>query len=265
MEYGDDATPEPGLLVERDGAVVTLRFNRPRQRNAFDWPVRHLLIDALTSAGEDPSVRIVVITGDRIAFSSGGDLGEMAPGAPDTPEKLAAGLRITELVSTIPKPVVAAVQGHAAGAAFGIAMACDLVFAADNALFSPSFALIGLSTDLSASYWLPRALGLPRAKDILLSGRPLDASAAWDAGLVSAVWPVDEFEGRLAERVDALAVGPTRAFAAIKRLTNASFSRTLREQTEEEIREQVELVASADHAEGVAAFLARRPPRFEGR
>jgi 2-(1,2-epoxy-1,2-dihydrophenyl)acetyl-CoA isomerase len=265
MDGVENDITEPGLLRERAGGVVTLRFNRPRQRNAFDWPVRHLLIDALGAASADPDVRVVVITGDRVAFSSGGDLGEMSPGAEDTPDKLAAGLTITELISTMPKPVVAAVQGHAAGAAFGIAMACDLVFAADNALFSPSFALIGLSTDLSASYWLPRALGLPRAKDILLSGRPLDAAAAYDAGIVSAVWPVDEFESRLAERVEELAAGPTRAFAAIKRLTNDSFARTLREQTAEEIREQVELVSSADHAEGVAAFLERRSPRFEGR
>lgn len=265
MDGDESPTAEPGLLVDRDGGVVTLRFNRPPQRNAFDWPVRHLLIDALGAAAADPAVRVVVITGDRIAFSSGGDLSEMSPGARDTSEKLAAGLMITELISTMPKPVVAVVQGHAAGAAFGIVLACDLVFAADNALFSPSFALIGLSTDLSTSYWLPRALGLPRAKNILLSGRPLDAAAAWDAGIVSAVWPVDEFESRLAERLEALAAGPTRAYAAMKRLTNASFSRTLREQTEEEIREQVELVSSLDHAEGVAAFLERRPPRFEGR
>lgn len=255
---------EPGLLVSSDAGVMTLRFNRPRQRNAFDWPVRHLLIDALGRAAVDTGIRVVVLAGDRVAFSSGGDLGEMAPGAADTPDKLAAGLTITELISTMPKPVVAAVQGHAAGAALGIALACDLVYAADNALFSPSFALIGLSTDLSTSYWLPRALGLPRAKDILLSGRPLDAAAAFDAGIVSAVWPVDEFEERLAERIAELAAGPTRAYGAMKRLTNNSYSRTLREQTEEEIREQIALVSSADHAEGVAAFLEHRPPRFTG-
>ena len=265
MDSAENLPAEPGLLVERTAGVVTLRFNRPRQRNAFAWPVRHLLIEALGAAAADPEVRVVVLAGDRVAFSSGGDLGEMSPGAEDTPDKLAAGLTITELIATMPKPVVAAVQGHAAGAAFGIALACDLIYAADNALLSPSFALIGLSTDLSASYWLPRALGLPRTKEILLSGRPLDAAAAFDAGIVSAVWPVDEFEERLATRVAELTAGPTRAFAAIKRLTNDSYARTLREQTAEEIREQVELVSSADHAEGVAAFLERRPPRFEGR
>lgn len=256
---------EPGLLVDRHDGVVWLRFNRPRARNAFDWAVRRLLIDALTAAADDPGTRAVVLAGDRVAFSAGGDIREMTPGAADTPAKLAAGGRIIELIATMPAPVIAAVQGHAAGAGFSIATACDLIYAADNALFSPSFALIGLSTDLSASYWLPRALGLPRAKEILLTGRALDAAAALELGIVSDVWPVNEFDARLATRVAELAAGPTRAYASIKRLLNESYGRTLPEQVAAEIVDQVALVSSADHAEGVRAFAERRPPRFEGR
>lgn len=256
---------QPGLLVERCDGVVWLRFNRPQARNAVDWPVRHLLVDALSAAADDPGTRAVVIRGDAVAFSAGGDIKEMTPGAPDTPDKLAAGGEIIQLIATMPAPVVAAVQGHAAGAGFSIATACDLIYAADNALFSPSFALIGLSTDLSASYWLPRALGLPRAKEILLSGRALDAAAALELGLVSAVWPLAEFEARLSERVQEIATGPTRAFASIKRLVNASFGNTLAEQISAEIADQVPLVSSYDHAEGTRAFAERRPPRFEGR
>lgn len=261
----ESSADEPGLVVEKADGVVWLRFNRPHARNAFDWAVRHLLIDALEAAAIDPATRAVVIRGDSVAFSSGGDVREMTPGAEDTPQKLAAGLRIIELIASMPAPVVAAVQGHAAGAAFSIATACDLIYAADNALFSPSFARIGLSTDLSASYWLPRALGLARAKDILFSGRALSAHEAADLGIVSAVWPLEDFENLLAERVAQLAEGPTLAFAAMKTLLNDSFSRGLREQTEAEIREQVRLVSTADHEEGVRSLMEKRAPRFFGR
>lgn len=259
-----DTTGEPGLLVERRNGTLWMQFNRPEARNAFDWPVRHLLIEALSGAAADPEVRAVVLRGNSVAFSAGGDIREMTPGAPDTGEKLAAGARIIQLIADLPVPVVAAVQGHAAGAGFSMAMACDLIYAADNAVFSPSFALIGLSTDLGASYWLPRAVGLPRAKDILLSGRPLDAQSAADLGIVSAVWPADEFEERLAERVGEIAAGPSRAYGAMKRLLNGSSSTTLQEQIEAENVVQVELVSSRDHEEGTRAFAERRPPRFEG-
>jgi 2-(1,2-epoxy-1,2-dihydrophenyl)acetyl-CoA isomerase len=255
----------PGLLVSFLDGVWTLQFNRPHARNAFDWPVRHLLIDALSAAAADPLTRVVVLRGDSTAFSAGGDVSEMSQGEPDTAEKLAAGARLIELIAEMPAPVVAAVQGHAAGAGFSIALACDLIYAADNARFSPSFALIGLSTDLSASYWLPRAIGVHRTKELLISGVPLDAGQAYDLGIVSAVWPLAEFESRLAERLDSLAHGPTLAFGAIKRLVNDSLPRSLREQTAAEIAEQLALVESRDHGEGLTAFSERRPPEFLGR
>ena len=261
-----DESPEaPGLLVSFLDGVWTLQFNRPHARNAFDWPVRHLLIDALTTAAKDPRTRVVVLRGDRAAFSAGGDVSEMSQGEPDTAEKLAAGARLIELIAEMPAPVVAAVQGHAAGAGFSIALACDLIYAADNAKFSPSFALIGLSTDLSASYWLPRAIGIHRTKELLIGGVPLTAEDALDLGIVSAVWPLAEFESRLSQRIESLAHGPTLAYGAIKRLVNDSLTRTLRAQTSAEIEEQLVLVDSRDHGEGLTAFSERRPPEFLGR
>ena len=256
---------EEGLQVDRRDGTLWLKFDRPQARNAIDWPVRRLLIETLSAAATDPEVRAVVIRGDAIAFSAGGDIREMAPGAVDTADKLTAGRRIIQLMATMPAPVIAAVRGHAAGAGFSLAMACDLIFAADDAVFSPSFALVGLSTDLGASYWLPRAVGLPRAKDILMSGRPLDARTAAELGLVSAVWAAAEFEERLAIRVHEIASGPTRAYGAMKHLLNRSYSRTLEEQIDAENVDQVELVSSRDHAEGIRAFTERRPPLFEGR
>ena len=256
---------EPGLLVSNMGGIYTLRFNRPHARNAFDWPVRHLLIAALTAISVDPDARAVVLCGSAVAFSAGGDIGEMSEGAPDTAEKLAAGLRIVELLSELPVPVIAAVQGHAAGAGFSLALACDLIYAADNAVFSPSFALIGLSTDLSASYWLPRTIGIHRAKAMLISGTPLLAAEAHNLGIVAEVWPLDDFERSLELRVQTIAAGATGAYGAIKRLINTSFSRDLQEQTQAEIAAQLTLTNSRDHGEGLAAFRERRAPRFSGR
>lgn len=265
MTSSTDPGAEPGLLVTNVDGVWTLRFNRPRARNAFDWPVRHLLIDALSAAAADPAARVVLLRGNDVAFSAGADISEMSEGATDTAAKLAAGLRIIELISEIPVPVIAAVQGHAAGAGFSIALACDLIYAADNAIFSPSFALIGLTTDLSASYWLPRTIGLHRAKEFLIGGTPVTADEAHQLGIVSAVWPLAEFEQRLDARVDLLAHGPTKAFGSIKRLLNGSLTRGLAEQTRAEIADQLLLNESHDHGEGLAAFRERRPPRFLGR
>lgn len=256
---------EPGLLVSRAGGVYTLRFNRPTARNAFDWPVRHLLIDALTAVSIDADARAVVICGNPVAFSAGGDIGEMSEGAADTSEKLAAGLRIVELISALPVPVIAAVQGHAAGAGFSIALACDLIYAADNAVFSPSFALIGISTDLSASFWLPRTIGIHRTKAMLINGTPLLAAEAHRLGIVAEVWPLADFEQLLALRVQTIAAGATGAYGAIKRLVNTSLDRDLQEQTQAEIAAQLILTDSRDHGEGLAAFREKRAPRFRGR
>lgn len=255
---------EPGLLEERAGGVVRLTFNRPHARNAIDWPVRHLLVDALERAAE-PGVRAVVIAGDATSFSAGADISELAVGSDDTADKLATARRTIELIASIPAPVIAAVQGHAAGAGFGIALACDLVLAAESAIFHPSFARIGISTDFGVSYWLPRIVGPQRAKGILFGGGSIPARRALELGLVSEVWPVDEFDARVEERVAALAEGPTLAFAAMKRLVNQSPERTMLEQLDAEIADQLNLVASADHGEGLTSFAERRPPRFEGR
>lgn len=265
MTHESAGRSEPGLLVDREGGILTIRFNRPRSRNAFGWPERRAMVAALEAARDDTTLRLIVIRGDRTAFSAGADLSEMSKGAADTADKLANGQRTIELIADMQVPVVAAVQGHAAGAAVGIAMACDLIYAADNAVFTPSFAAIGLTTDLSVSYWLPRAVGLHRAKEILIGSAPFTAEEAMRLGIVSSVWPLEEFEDKLEERVGTLASGATQAFGSLKRLINRSFTRELGEQIGDEIADQLILVDTEDHAEGLAAFAERRPPRFTGR
>lgn len=253
------------LLMTTEAGVLTLRLNRPRARNAMNWTIRRGLHAALASTADNPDVRVVVIRGDERAFSSGGDIGEMGRGAEDSAAKLTMSGEIVERISALPQPVVAAIRGHAAGAGIGLALACDLVYASSTALFSPSFALRGLGPDMSGSYWLPRHVGLSRAKNMLLTAAPVTASAALEMGLISEVWEDDEFEQRLAERVDGLAKGPTLAYAAIKRLLNASLDSTLSEQLALERDEQTAVSVSADHLEALEAFAQKRPPRFTGR
>jgi 2-(1,2-epoxy-1,2-dihydrophenyl)acetyl-CoA isomerase len=265
IESQHEGASEPELDVSRSDGTLWIRFNRPAARNAMNWPMRRQLIAELTAATVDPSVRLVVIRGDAKAFSAGGDIAEMSRGADDTADKLVAGGEIIELIANMPAPVIAAVQGHAAGAGFSIALACDLIYAADNAIFSPSFALLGLGPDLSGSYWLPRAVGLHRAKQILLAGDPLTAAEAAQLGLVAAVWPLAEFEQKLRERVNHFAGGPTRAYGVIKRVVNSSLDNALAEQIAYESSEQLTVVASEDHDEALTAFREKRAPQFRGR
>jgi 2-(1,2-epoxy-1,2-dihydrophenyl)acetyl-CoA isomerase len=260
-----DERLEPGLRCDRAGHALWLKFDRAHARNAMDWPMRRSLITALEDAREDPWIRVIVLCGDARAFSAGADVSEMIPGIDDTADKLAAGARIVELISSAPVPVIAAVQGHAAGSGMSIALACDLVFASENAIFSPSFAGIGLSADLAASYWLPRAVGLHRAKRILIEGSPINAAEAHRLGFVAEVWSSDDFAGELGARVARIAAGPTRAYHAMKRLLNTALDNTLTEQIAAENEAQLSLVLSADHHEGLRAFRDRRAARFSGR
>lgn len=253
------------LSVTRASGVLTLRLNRPRARNAMNWTIRRGLHEELAAAGDDPEIRVIVIRGDERAFSSGGDIGEMGRGAEDSAAKLTMSGEIVQRIAALPQPVIAAVQGHAAGAGIGLALACDLVYASSTALFSPSFVLRGLGPDMSGSYWLPRQVGLHRAKQILLSAAPITASEALALGLASEVWDADDYERLLDERVATFAAGPTLAYAAIKRLLNASLENTLTQQLDAERDEQSVVSTSADHLEALEAFAQKRRPRFSGR
>jgi len=254
----------PDLLVERANGVLRLTFNRPQKRNALNWTIRRALLAELASARHDVGIRVVVLGGDASAFCAGGDVAEMGGGTDEISAMLDAGDAIVSAIRLLPRPVVAALRGHVAGAAIGIALACDLVFADRSTTFTPSFARLGIGPDLSASYWLPRQVGLLRAKGFLLGGRPIDAVTAAESGMVTELWESEDFERLLAERVTELATGPTLAYAAMKQLLNDSLDRTAAEQAEREKRAQLDLVQSADHLEGVAAFVERRPARFRG-
>lgn len=220
-------TDSEPLLVTRESGVLTLQLDRPHARNAISRVLRRRLRDVLQEAAVDPEVRVVVIRGDERAFCSGGDIKEMGNGLADSSAKLALAKQIVQCIADMPQPVVAVVRGHAAGAGFSMALACDLVVADRTATFTAPFTALGLVPDMGGTYWLLRQVGLHRAKDILLTGRPVSAQEAVDLGFVSRLWDADELEDRLDDLTSGLRELSPTALGLTKRLVNRAFETDL--------------------------------------
>jgi 2-(1,2-epoxy-1,2-dihydrophenyl)acetyl-CoA isomerase len=249
----------------RDGAVLTITLNRPDKLNAFDAGTHRAFAGALKEA-TDGEVRAVVLTGAGRGFCVGQDLGELSEGDRDVATLLRERWNRHVLVLRgLEKPVLAAVNGAAAGAGLSLACACDLRIAADSAVFVPAFVNVGLVPDTGGSWLVPRLLGYARAFEWMCSGRKLDAGEALAWGLVSEVVPADDVLARTQERAGALAALPTRGIAMTKRLFERAASSRLEDQLELEAQLQVAATRTEDFAEGVAAFLEKRDPRFSGR
>jgi 2-(1,2-epoxy-1,2-dihydrophenyl)acetyl-CoA isomerase len=213
-----------------------------------------------------PEVRAVVITGAGRGFCVGQDLNEFGEAARDIAGRLRHHYHPTVLaVRTLEKPVLAAVNGPAAGAGLSFACACDLRIAAESATFVPAFINIGLVPDMGGTFFVRRLLGTSRAFEWMTSGRRLSAAEALEWGLVSEVVPDDRLADRAAERAAELAAMPTRGIALSKRLFDHAEEATLEEQLEREAQLQAVATQTDDFREGVAAFLEKREPRFEGR
>jgi len=253
------------LLVQRDGDELWLRINRPQARNAINWNVRRALREHLFEAERDPAVRAVVIAGSEVAFCAGGDIKEMGRGWEDSKAKLDFASEIVQCIARMPKPVIAAVQGHVAGAGIGLALACDLVYASETAVISPAFVHRGISPDMSSSYWLTQALGVSRAKQILLTADRIGADRALALGLFTDVFAAESFDEELRSRVSRLSNGPTIAIAQIKRLVNAAAGNDLAGQLALEAEAQERIVETEDHHAAIAAFRDKRTPKFTGR
>ncbi len=252
------------------GGVATLTLNRPDSLNAMSVAVKEGLLAALRRADADGSVRAVVLTGAGRAFCVGQDLREHA-------EVLAAGGRGVEdtvrahfnpialTVATMPKPVLAAVNGMAAGAGASLAFAADFRLAADSAAFLLAFARVGLGADTGASWTLQRLVGYGRATALLMLAEPVGAPAALEMGLVNAVLPAADLAAAAAELAGRLAAGPTAAYAAIKAQLAYSAAADLPTALEHEARQQAAAGATADHRSATAAFVAKTAPVFIGR
>jgi 2-(1,2-epoxy-1,2-dihydrophenyl)acetyl-CoA isomerase len=252
------------VLTDRHGAVLTITLNRPDVFNALNRALHAALRSALEEAA-DPEVRAVVITGAGRGFCAGQDLREFS----EVQDAVAEALEATyhpniRLIRGLAKAVIAAVNGPVAGAGLSLASACDVRVASSAATFVPGFVGIGLVPDSGGSWFLQRLLGFARAFEWMSSNRRLGAEEALAWGLVSEVIPADGFEARVAELAAAWAELPTLAVGLTKQLFEHAHTATLEEQLALEGRLQETAVASADFAEGVAAFLEKRPPRFTG-
>lgn len=255
---------DEAVLYSVSGGVATLEINRPRSANALEADVVSSLMAGLDRAEGDPGVRALVLTGSGKAFCAGGDLKAMAAGFASGEGKRYVNKvqGLVERIMRLEKPVVAAVNGSAFGAGFNLALACDLVIAAEESRFSQAYVRVGLVPDLGAFYLLPRLVGLLRAKELCLTGRILSATEAAGLGLVNQVVPVDQLRETAQRLAEGLAEGPATALGFMKSIFNRSFEASLQDLLEAEAYAQDVCFGTAEHKEGVRAFLEKRPPRF---
>jgi 2-(1,2-epoxy-1,2-dihydrophenyl)acetyl-CoA isomerase len=259
------------VRYEVEEAVALITLDRPDVLNAFDDELGIEALDAVKRASVDPDVRCIVLTGEGRAFSSGEDLGALADTyesgqAPDLGQTLINRYNpLIRAIRTAPKPVLAAVNGVAAGAGASLVLACDFKVASEKAKLVLAFIKVGLIPDSGALWFLTKALGAAKAFELGATGDPIDAQQALAWGLVTRVVAADEFDDEWRAFAQELAVGPTRAFALTKELVNSATERSLYDQLEAEVHAQTEAGKTDDHLEGVQAFLGKRAPKFEGR
>jgi 2-(1,2-epoxy-1,2-dihydrophenyl)acetyl-CoA isomerase len=254
------------LVVDGGVALVTLR--RTDAANALNMDLKAALTAIIRDELADPSVRAVVVTGDGAAFCAGGDILEMELNTSPAVSRqrlsaLLGGLFVP--LAELEKPTIAAVNGHAHGAGLSLALACDLIYAAEDAMLSCAFTKIGLVPDCGALHFLPRRIGLSTAKELVFSGRRVDAVEALRLGLVDRVLSGDELIPAARETARQWAAGPTIALGMAKQLMNRSAEATLREMSELEAYAQAIAYATEDNKNARTAFIQRRPPVFLGR
>ncbi len=259
------------LQVEQIDAVCRITLNQPAKLNALSKKLIEELLEACSAAGRDDAVRAVIITGAGRGFSSGADLSDPAsmPKPGELPD-LGASLEdrynpLLTVIREMPKPVIAAVNGTAAGAGCNIALACDFVLAADTAKFLQAFIKIGLVPDAGGTWTIPRLIGRSRALRWMMTGETIDAATALEWGLVMSVHPVDALPEVALEWAQKLAAAPTAALGRIKTLVDSAEYTNLQDQLQAEADAQRLCGRSPDFGEGVMAFLQKRPPKFSGK
>jgi 2-(1,2-epoxy-1,2-dihydrophenyl)acetyl-CoA isomerase len=258
------------IQLEMHGSVCVLTLNRPERLNSLTVQVAKDFKAAVAEARER-GARAIVLTGAGRAFSAGGDLREMQEIAKNDGRVEAffdEPLRVINeailLIRETPVPFIAAVNGVASGGGCNLALACDLVIAAESARFNQAFIKIGLTPDCGGTFMLPRLVGWKRATELLFTGELVGARAAAEMGMINAAVPDEELMSRAMAMAENLAQAPTAAIAEIKMLLDASAANDFRSQLDLEHKTQIESGRTKDFVEGVSAFLEKRPPRFVG-
>jgi 2-(1,2-epoxy-1,2-dihydrophenyl)acetyl-CoA isomerase len=257
------------IRTQTENHITTITLDRPEKLNAFSGTMREDLLAALRAAEDDRDCRVVVITGAGRAFCAGGDVEYMSGlqknGDVESFRKLLnAGRDVVTTIAEMPKPVIASVNGIAAGAGCNLALACDYRIASDTAKLGETFVKIGIHPDWGGTWFLPRLVGPSRAMELLTTGRMADSAEALAIGMVDRVVPLAELPSQTTALANAIAQGPPQSIADIKRALIASRTNGLRAQVELESEHQVRAFLSRDAAEGMAAFFEKRAATFEG-
>jgi 2-(1,2-epoxy-1,2-dihydrophenyl)acetyl-CoA isomerase len=258
------------ILVASDGGVLTVTLNRPEKLNAFNPEMHKLLRQALERALDEAGIRALLLTGAGRGFCAGQDLSERNLSAEAAPLDLSVSLGsnynpLVRRLRALPKPIVCAVNGVAAGAGANIALACDVVIAARSASFVQSFAKLGLVPDAGGTYFLPRLVGTARAMGLALLSERLSSEEAERWGLIWKAVDDDKLETESKSLARTLAAGPTKGFGLVKKAIYASAGNSLDSQLDLERDLQREAGFSEDYREGVAAFLQKRKPSYKGK
>lgn len=255
---------QKSVLVNKEEGILTLTLNKPEILNALDLNMREELLIALLDAAQDADTRVIILTGQGKAFCAGGDINSMgkdfAPG--EGRARMQKVQKIIKAITGMDKIVVAAVNGVAAGAGCSLALACDFILAAEKAKFMATFGRVGLIPDLGSLYFLPRLIGLQKAKELIFTWRVLDAREAERIGLINRVVPLENLSAEAKKLAVQLAAGPFLANGLAKAIINKSLESTLDQILEDEAAAQDICFRTPDHKEGVCAFFEKRNPNF---
>ena len=260
--------PYESIIYKKEAAVAYITFNNPKQMNSITDQMLTELSQALDEAAKTPEVKVIVLMGSGRAFCSGANLGLRlfkATSAIEVRAWMTLFQKIPLQLRNIPKPIIASVNGAAVGAGANLALACDIIIASDQARFGQVFVNIGVHPDSGGTYFLPRSVGVPRACELLMTGRIIDAQEAERIGMINKVVPGDKLEAFTKDFAENLANGPPVALSMIKESINQTMEMDLLMVLEREANCQAILINSEDNQEGIKAFLEKRKPIFKGK